>query len=77
MTVGELKEFIEDLPNDMIIYITSDDNMPVKRVVDISSEIRVPYYKELYIEVESEIIHLLSNPSQENIRFKTQIINGK
>ena len=54
MTVGELKEFIEDLPDDMIIYITSDDNMPVKRVVDISSEIRVPYYKELYIEVESE-----------------------
>jgi len=54
MTVGELKEFIVDLPNDMIIYITSDDNMPVKRVVDISSEIRVPYYKELYIEVESE-----------------------
>lgn len=55
MTVGELKEFIKDLPDDMIIYITSDDNMPVKKVVDISSEIRVPYYKELYIEVESEI----------------------
>ena len=54
MTVGELKEFIEDLPDDMIIYITSDDNMPVKKVVDVSSEIRVPYYKELYIEIERE-----------------------
>ena len=52
MTVGELKEFIKDLPNDMIVYITSNDDMPVKKVSDISSEIRIPYYKELYIECE-------------------------
>ena len=54
MTVLELREFIADLPDDMIVYITSNDNMPVKKVVDIFYEIRVPYYKELYIEVESE-----------------------
>ncbi len=53
MTVGELKEFIMYLPNDMKIYITSNDDMPVKQVVNISSATRVPFYKELYIEVES------------------------
>lgn len=52
MTVGELKEFINNLPDDMEIYITSNDDMPLKIVSDISSEERVGYYKELYIEVE-------------------------
>lgn len=52
MTVGELKEFIKDLPDSMKIYITSNDEQPVKGVVDISSEIRIGYYSELYIEVE-------------------------
>ena len=40
------------LPDDMKIYITSNDDMPLKIVSDISSEERVGYYKELYIEVE-------------------------
>ena len=53
MPVGELKEFISDLPDDMEIYITSNDDMPLKIVSDISSEERVGYYKELYIEVEN------------------------
>lgn len=53
MTVGELKEFIKDLPDDMEIYITSKDEMPLKVVSDISPEERVGYYKELYIEVEN------------------------
>ncbi|WP_029502513.1 hypothetical protein [Lachnoclostridium phytofermentans] len=52
LTVGELKEFIEDLPSDMMVYITSNDDMPIKAVIDISSEERVGYYKELYLEVE-------------------------
>ena len=52
MTVGELKEFIKDLPDGMKIYITSNDEQPVKSIVDISSEIRICYYSELYIEVE-------------------------
>ena len=53
LTVGELKEFINDLPEDMKVYVTSNDDMPVKKVIDIQSEERVGYYKELYIEVES------------------------
>lgn len=52
MTVGELKEFISDLPNDMKIYITSNDDMPLKIISNLSAEERVGYYKELYIEVE-------------------------
>lgn len=52
MTVGELREFIADLPADMEIYIVSDDEMPVRRVIDVSSEINVGYYKELYINTE-------------------------
>lgn len=54
LTVGELKEFISDLPNDMKVYITSNDDMPLKIVSDISSEIKHGYYKELYIEVEDD-----------------------
>lgn len=52
MTVGELKEFINDLPNDMKIFITSDDDMPLKIISNLSAEEKVGYYKELYIEVE-------------------------
>lgn len=50
LTVGELKEFIEDLPSNMKIYIVSDDEMPIRKIVDISSEIQVGYYKELYLD---------------------------
>lgn len=49
LTVGELKEFITDLDNDMKIYIISDDEMPVRKVIDISSEEQIGYYKELYL----------------------------
>lgn len=50
LTVGELKEFIEDLPDDMKIYIVSNDEMPIRKVIDISSEEQVGYYKELYLD---------------------------
>lgn len=50
LTVGELKEFIKDLPDSMKIYIVSDDEMPTRKVIDISSEVRVGYYSELYLE---------------------------
>ena len=50
MTVGELKEFINELPNDMKIYIVSDDETPTRKIIDISSEIRVGYYSELYLD---------------------------
>jgi len=49
LTVGEIKEFITDLDNEMKIYIISDDEMPVRKVIDISSEEQVGYYKELYL----------------------------
>ena len=49
MTVGELKEFIGDLPDDMKIYIISDDETAARKVIDISSETRVGYYSELYL----------------------------
>lgn len=50
LTVGELKEFIKDLPDSMDIYITSDDEMPIRKIIDISSDERIGYYKELYLE---------------------------
>ena len=52
MCVGELKEFISDLPDDMKIYITSNDTMPLKVISNLSADERVGKYKELYIEVE-------------------------
>lgn len=50
LTVKDLKEFIEDLPDDMKVYITSDDDMPVRKLVDLSSEIKYGYYSELYLD---------------------------
>lgn len=50
MTVGELKEFIDELPNDMKIYIVSDDETPTRKIIDISSETRIGYYSELYLD---------------------------
>lgn len=50
LTVKDLKESIEDLPDDMKVYIVSDDEMPVRKLVDISSEIRTGYYSELYLD---------------------------
>ena len=51
MTVGELKEFIKDLPDHMSVYIGSNDEQPVEVVVDLSAEIRVGCYSELYMDV--------------------------
>lgn len=53
LTVGELKKFISELPDDMKVYITSNDDSPVRVVIDISSEERVGYYKELYLDTET------------------------
>ena len=49
LTVKNLKEFISELPDNMKIYIVSDDDMPVRKLVDISSETG-PYYSELYLD---------------------------
>ncbi len=49
LTVKDLKEFIAELPDDMKVFIVSDDEMPVRKLVDISSEIKYGYYSELYL----------------------------
>lgn len=46
----DLKEFIKDLDDEMDIYIVSNDEMPIRGIIDISSETRVGYYKELYLD---------------------------
>lgn len=63
---------------DIILNFPNADNFDLK-IKYLEEEIigQISNKKVVSIEVESEIIHLLSNPSQENIRFKTQIINGK
>lgn len=63
---------------DVILNFPNADNFDLK-IKYLKEEIigQISNKKVVSIEVESEIIHLLSNPSQENIRFKTQIINGK
>lgn len=52
LAVGDLREFLNDcnISDDTKIYITSNDDMPVRSVVNISSEERVGYYKELYLD---------------------------
>lgn len=50
MTVGELKEFIVNLPDNMKVYVVSRDEMPVRKVIDISGETRIGYYSELYLD---------------------------
>lgn len=50
LTVKDLKEFIADLPNDMKIFIVSDDEMPVRRLIDISAETKSGCYSELYLD---------------------------
>lgn len=54
LTVGELKEFLNDydVSDDTKIYITSNDDMPIRGIVDISTEKRVGYYNELYLDTE-------------------------
>lgn len=54
LTVGELKEFLNDcdVNDDTKIYITSNDDMPIRGIVDISTEKRVGYYNELYLDTE-------------------------
>ena len=51
LTVGDLREFLNDcnISDDAKVYIVSDDEMPVRKVIDISSEEQVGYYKELYL----------------------------
>ena len=50
LIVKDLKEFIADLPDDMKVFIISDDEMPVRKLVDISSEKKDGYYSELYLD---------------------------
>ena len=49
LVVKDLKEFISELPDNMKIYIVSDDDMPVRKLVDISSETE-HCYSELYLD---------------------------
>ncbi|WP_164968937.1 hypothetical protein [Clostridium tetani] len=46
LTVRDLKEFIKNLPDEMKVYITSTDDMPVRKLVDLSNEIRTGYYSD-------------------------------
>ncbi|WP_315076266.1 hypothetical protein [uncultured Clostridium sp.] len=50
LTVKDIREFIEDLPDDMKVFIVSDDDMPIRKLVDITSEVRTGYYSELYLD---------------------------
>lgn len=50
LKVKDLKEFIKDLDDEMDIYIVSNDEIPIRGIIDISSETRVGYYKELYLD---------------------------
>lgn len=52
LTVGDLREFLRDsnVSDDAEIYIISDDEIPIRRIIDISSEERVGYYNELYLD---------------------------
>jgi len=50
LTVKDLREFIEDLPDNMKVFIISDDDMPVRKLIDITSEERIGYYSELYLD---------------------------
>ncbi|WP_195618636.1 hypothetical protein [Clostridium paraputrificum] len=50
LKVKDLKEFIKDLDDEMDIYIVGNDEMPIRGIIDISSETRVGYYKELYLD---------------------------
>lgn len=52
LTVKELKELIADLPDEMKIYIVSDDEMPIRTIVGVSSEIKKGFYSELYLNTE-------------------------
>lgn len=53
MTLGELKAVIKDLPEDLEIYITSDDDMPLKIIENIDYKINPGHYRELYINVKN------------------------
>lgn len=50
LTVKDLKNFIADLPDHMKIFIVSDDEMPVRKLIGISSEERAACYCELYLD---------------------------
>jgi hypothetical protein len=50
LTVKELKDFIADLPDHMKVFIVSDDEMPVRKLIGISSEERAGCYCELYLD---------------------------
>ncbi len=50
LTVKDLKEFIENLSDDMKVYVVSNDEMPVRKVIKISSETKTGYYSELYLD---------------------------
>lgn len=52
LTVGDLRKFINDssISDDTEIYIISNDNMTSRRIIDISSETKVGYYNELYLD---------------------------
>ncbi|APU60214.1 hypothetical protein [Clostridium botulinum] len=52
LEVKDLKEFIEDLPDNMKVYITSKDDMPVRILTGVEWEERTGYYSELYLETE-------------------------
>jgi hypothetical protein len=52
LTVGDLREFLSDcnISDDAKVYITSNDEMPIRSIIDISSDEKVGYYNELYLD---------------------------
>lgn len=50
LTVGELKKYLTDLPDNMLAYIVSDDEMPVRKLVGLSSNQIMGYFSELYLD---------------------------
>ena len=53
MTLRDLKDIIKDLPDDLEIFITSRDDMPLKIIDGIDYEINPGHYRELYINVKN------------------------
>ena len=52
LTVGDLREFLKNsnVSDDAKVYITSNDDIPIRCIVDITHEEKTGYYNELYLD---------------------------
>jgi hypothetical protein len=52
LKVKDLKKYIAELPDDMDIWICSDDEVPIRRLIGLSHEIKEDCYSELYLDTK-------------------------